>query len=250
MEHRVPRLAQALADGAKVAVERSSEVVSRAWRDARRAGRSRRRCRLTQARPRKVRAGGGRRAQPGQGQPVRPARRAAGAAQRSASGRCGERPSRRPAQRRVNASNRAATRVAARYVGELRAATDAAAHLFIPTYRGVVCVVHCDDRAQASGPEPDPRRAPAGARNRSGQGTARVPPSVARQHPGPAAASLHGHHQRFRAAARPRRDRRPERAATPSTTVNARTVCSRSLRPSSWAKTFRRRWHSRARDPT
>jgi IclR family transcriptional regulator, acetate operon repressor len=43
-------------------------------------------------------------------------------------------------------------RVAARYVAELSAATDAAAHLFIPSYRGVVCVVHCD--TSASRPEP------------------------------------------------------------------------------------------------
>jgi DNA-binding IclR family transcriptional regulator len=45
-------------------------------------------------------------------------------------------------------------RVAARHVAELSAATGAVAHLFIPSYRGVVCVVHRDDCAPTSLPQP------------------------------------------------------------------------------------------------
>jgi DNA-binding IclR family transcriptional regulator len=45
-------------------------------------------------------------------------------------------------------------RVGARHVAELRAATGAVAHLFIPSYSGVVCVVHCDACTPTSRPEP------------------------------------------------------------------------------------------------
>jgi len=45
-------------------------------------------------------------------------------------------------------------RVAARHVAELSAATGAVAHLFIPSYCGVVCVVHCDGRVPTALPEP------------------------------------------------------------------------------------------------
>jgi DNA-binding IclR family transcriptional regulator len=42
-------------------------------------------------------------------------------------------------------------RVAARHVAQLRATTGAVAHMFIPSYRGVACVVHCE--TSASQPE-------------------------------------------------------------------------------------------------
>jgi DNA-binding IclR family transcriptional regulator len=45
-------------------------------------------------------------------------------------------------------------RVATQHVAELHAATGAVAHLFIPSYRGVVCVVHCDDRGPTAVPQP------------------------------------------------------------------------------------------------
>lgn len=46
-------------------------------------------------------------------------------------------------------------RAAVPFVADLRARTGAVAHLVIPSYRGAVCVVHCD-RPQAAEP-PDPR---------------------------------------------------------------------------------------------
>jgi DNA-binding IclR family transcriptional regulator len=45
-------------------------------------------------------------------------------------------------------------RVAAPHVAELHATTGAVAHLMIPSYRGVACVVHCDDPYARQPPQP------------------------------------------------------------------------------------------------
>jgi DNA-binding IclR family transcriptional regulator len=45
-------------------------------------------------------------------------------------------------------------RVAASHVANLQATTGAVAHLFIPSYRGVACVLHCDGSRRGHCPEP------------------------------------------------------------------------------------------------
>jgi DNA-binding IclR family transcriptional regulator len=45
-------------------------------------------------------------------------------------------------------------RVAAPYVAQLYATTGAVSHLFIPSYRGVACVLHCDGSRRGHCPEP------------------------------------------------------------------------------------------------
>jgi DNA-binding IclR family transcriptional regulator len=45
-------------------------------------------------------------------------------------------------------------RVAAAYVAQLYATTGAVSHLFIPSYRGVACVLHCDGSRRGHCPEP------------------------------------------------------------------------------------------------
>jgi DNA-binding IclR family transcriptional regulator len=45
-------------------------------------------------------------------------------------------------------------RIAAPHVAELHTTTAAVAHLMIPSYRGVACVVHCHERCAGGPPEP------------------------------------------------------------------------------------------------
>ena len=45
-------------------------------------------------------------------------------------------------------------RIAAAYVAELHATTGGVSHLIIPSYRGVACLVHGDERRESRAPEP------------------------------------------------------------------------------------------------
>ena len=140
-------------------------------------------------------------------------------------------------------------RVAARYVAELRAATGAVAHLFIPSYRGVVCAVHCDDRAATSRPEPALREL--------------VP-----AHATAAGKVLLAFRQRWRDSVLTQPlPRYTDTTITSALQLDRAATDTRArgyavddgehedgalwiAAPSSWAKTFRRHSRSRVRDPT
>ena len=85
-------------------------------------------------------------------------------------------------------------RIAASHVAELHAATGAVAHLVIPSYRGVACVVHGDGSCAGAAAAADVARAAARARHCRGQGAAGVQAAVAGQRSGQSLASLHRGH--------------------------------------------------------
>ena len=132
-------------------------------------------------------------------------------------------------------------RTAAPYVADLHAHTGATAHLVIPSYRGAVCVVHCDeqppqapraDAAESCCPHtpPRPARSCSPTANRGATASSASPSS-----PTPTARSP----RRSRSRPPPRR---PAHAATPSTTANTR--------PGRWGSPHLSGWMTRSPLPS